>query len=243
MKIFKISGEDSSLIDKISDDISKEFRTRKLSFAIAEKIKVSSEDITEWIQFTLNDSERKLLINWEELDIVFLQDTLKVEYLLLKNIENFVAGEIRVFENLDEINKFYTNKKSIHKELLIGAITKDINKIFDIKGVQIFSQNVSSGILVDFLQRKLFDSFPFVAENCCSECGSNCTEMTKSVFVGERSREDCKTDRKKIMTLSINEKEITIVPFVQRIFKSTIGALIDNLKDCPKGNIKIEIDV
>jgi molybdopterin-guanine dinucleotide biosynthesis protein B len=65
--------------------------------------------------------------------------------------------------------------------------------------------------------------------------------MVAAILAGERSREDCVTDRHTPLSLHVNGKEITIVPFVQNMLRDTVLAMVKNLKGVEPGSIQLTI--
>lgn len=96
--------------------------------------------------------------------------------------------------------------------------------------------------LVDLIERKAFNALPQADPKCCSHCGLSCFEMVGKILSGEKTRNDCVTDRKEIIELIVNGKEIKIVPFVQHILADTLTAIVRNLNNCEKGEIVLKIN-
>ena len=65
--------------------------------------------------------------------------------------------------------------------------------------------------------------------------------MVGEILAGRMKREDCKTDREKELKLYIGGKEMTIVPFVQRILKTMVTGFVSNLHGYEEGEIEIKI--
>jgi molybdopterin-guanine dinucleotide biosynthesis protein B len=95
--------------------------------------------------------------------------------------------------------------------------------------------------LINLVEKKVFPILPQADSECCSECGFSCPAMVGKILNGEKTREDCKSDRKVSSELIVNGKKITIVPFVQRILESTVKGFVRNLKGAEKGSIEIRI--
>ncbi len=89
---------------------------------------------------------------------------------------------------------------------------------------------------------KVFDLLPDNDPACCSACGLTCHQMAAAILKGEKQRSDCHSDHPQQVTLTIDGKEIVLVPFVQNLLRDVVSAFIANLKDVdPEGNIRLEI--
>jgi molybdopterin-guanine dinucleotide biosynthesis adapter protein len=95
--------------------------------------------------------------------------------------------------------------------------------------------------ITDIVEHKVFDVLPLSDPECCSLCGLNCTEMVSAILRGDKKRDDCQTDRNKSISVFIDDREIVMVPFVQKIFRSIIEGFLSNLKGYRKGKIRIEL--
>ncbi len=113
--------------------------------------------------------------------------------------------------------------ETVYKNLSVLHNTKDIQKIADI------------------VEQKVFDVLPLSDPECCTMCGMNCTEMVAAIIKGEKKRDDCQTDRNQGIKVWIDDKEIVMVPFIQKVLKSMIEAFLSNLKGYRKGKIRIDL--
>lgn len=83
--------------------------------------------------------------------------------------------------------------------------------------------------LWELTMRKVFPMLPYVDEKCCRLCGLTCTEMVEAMIQGEKSYDDCIINKTTIH-LKIDNRNIPIVPFVQKILKNNILAVVSELE-------------
>ncbi|HHE39321.1 MAG TPA: molybdopterin-guanine dinucleotide biosynthesis protein B [Candidatus Cloacimonetes bacterium] len=96
--------------------------------------------------------------------------------------------------------------------------------------------------LADIIEQKVFEVLPLAKPECCSACGFSCYGMVAEILKGNKTRNDCRTDRKIGIHLNVDGKEIKIVPYVQNSFKDSVLGFVRNLKGCERGKVEIEID-
>lgn len=102
------------------------------------------------------------------------------------------------------------------------------NEITEYKGIPVINSETHIVKLVDLIEEKVFHKLPDVKDECCHECGYTCKEMCANILNGKANRSDCVLSNDNII-LKINGKEITMVPFVQKILKNSIEAVLKEL--------------
>lgn len=102
------------------------------------------------------------------------------------------------------------------------------NEIKDFQGLPVINSLTHIKKLVDLIEEKVFEKLPDMDDECCRGCGYTCRQLASLILKGERERRDCLLTDPKI-TLKIEGKEIPMVPFVQKILKNTIEALVKEL--------------
>ena len=123
--------------------------------------------------------------------------------------------------------------------LVSGKISNDIKSYKDLKvinGVEAIEE------LVDFIEKNTFELLPDFDENCCRMCGFDCKTLCKKIIKGEKTRSDCILSSDRIQ-LFVDDSEIKIVSFVQKILKNAILGVVGELEGYKKDhNIRIEIN-
>jgi len=79
----------------------------------------------------------------------------------------------------------------------------------------------------------------------CGECGHpDCKSLARSILKGENSVEDCtKLKNKERVRLKIDDEEIRLGSFPEKVVERTIRGLISSLKDIDGDEEKIEIEI
>lgn len=95
--------------------------------------------------------------------------------------------------------------------------------------------------LTDLVVDKVFDVLPLPLEECCTRCGSSCHAMVGEILAGRRQRGECRTDRITSLSIEIDGKPLTIVPYVQDTLRDVIRAFLGNLKGVTSGDVIIRI--
>lgn len=122
----------------------------------------------------------------------------------------------------------------------VFAISGKISsKIKEYRGLPVISSMSEPEKLADLAEQKVFEVLPLSKDECCSQCGLTCYEMVGEILAGRKKREDCKTDHNQSIHLKIDGQEITMVPFVQNIFRDLLYAFVKNLRGFKKGKIEV----
>jgi len=95
--------------------------------------------------------------------------------------------------------------------------------------------------LWELMMAKVFPMLPYVDDDCCRLCGLTCSTMVEAIIQGEKTYNDCLINQTSVH-LTIGNREIAMVPFVQRILKNNILAVVSELDGWEKDR-RIEIVV
>lgn len=113
------------------------------------------------------------------------------------------------------------------------------NEISEYKGLPVISSITDVEKLVDLIEEKVFYKLPDVKDECCMKCGYTCKELTSLILKGKAKRGDCPLAKQEVY-LKINGKDITMVPFVQKILQNSVKAVVKELNGYTEnGNIEI----
>jgi molybdopterin-guanine dinucleotide biosynthesis protein B len=124
----------------------------------------------------------------------------------------------------------------------IGISGPVAESISHYRGLPCFCLQRDAGTLMDTVLAKTFKILPQSDPECCSVCGSDCNTMAGNIVQGKAGRSDCVLDASAKIQLFVNDRPVTIVPFVQNIIQDTVRALVGNLKDIdPDGAVRLEI--
>lgn len=105
------------------------------------------------------------------------------------------------------------------------------------RGIPVYHPVNDLAALTDLVLRKVFPVLPLADPACCTACGQSCLEMVGAILRGEANRSDCVVDSPERVQLIINGKELTLVPFVQRLLADMNQAVIANLNGYEDGEI------
>jgi len=156
------------------------------------------------------------------------------EFVLLEGIEKGNFPKIITANNTDEIEERLD-------DTVIAISGKISNKIDKYKDLPVINAIKEVDKLVDLIEDKCFEKMPDFPEECCSACGFSCEELTKMIIKGKAKREDCIINETNIK-LFINNKEIEIVPFVQKLLYNSVLGVVSELDGYKEGkSIKVEV--
>ncbi len=113
-------------------------------------------------------------------------------------------------------------------ETVIGLVGVGVAGMTEYNGLPCFDARTQFKALVDFIEEKCIEYAPMYDEDCCSSCGSNCRDFRKKLIQGEVSKEECALFSGDV-ELTVGGKNITMVPFVQRILKNSVDAVLKEL--------------
>lgn len=115
------------------------------------------------------------------------------------------------------------------------------NTMNEYKGLPVINALTDREKLVDLIVEKVFDRLPEFPAECCSACGYSCKALSERILAGLSKREECVISDVRIQ-LFIDEREIPIVPFVQKILhNATIGVVKELEGYRQNGDISIKI--
>jgi len=116
------------------------------------------------------------------------------------------------------------------------------NEMTEYKGLPVINATTEIERLVDLIEELVPEKLPDLPSECCGECRfKSCEKLLEAVLKKEAKPEDCVLVNKDIR-LYIDNKEIEIVPFVQKVLKNTVLATVKEL-DGYRNNCKIEIKI
>lgn len=160
---------------------------------------------------------------------------LSCDYLIIEGMKDAPVPKILCAESEVQLEELYD-------DTVIAVSGKIAEQGLNWQEPKLFNTEIDTESLTELIIAKVFEILPDNDSACCSECGMTCYEMAAAILSGEKKRSDCKTDGKTQINLSVDGKNIKLVPFVQNLFRDILLSFIGNLKDVnPQGNITIEI--
>jgi molybdopterin-guanine dinucleotide biosynthesis adapter protein len=160
---------------------------------------------------------------------------LTCDYLIIEGMKEAPVPKILCADSVEQLEELYD-------DTVFAISGKIAPQMPDWEEPPLFDIYTQLNDLTSFVLDKVFDLLPDSDPACCKRCGLTCYEMAAAIVKGERQRSECQTDRQQQIILSIDGREITLVPFVQHLLHDLILAFLGNLKDTnTNGNIKIEL--
>lgn len=233
MKVFSVIGISKSGKTTTIENIIKELRKRSYSVGSVkeihyEKFKIDPEG-TNTHRHKVAGSELVTARGYYETDILF-QEKLSVneilnfynhDYVILEGVRDTCAPKIVTAHTVEGIE----DRLDETTFAISGRIS---NSLEDYKGIPVINSITNVEKLVDLIEEKVFDMLPDADEKCCQECGYTCTELCSLILKNKAKRGDCVLTEQNVI-LKINDKEITMVPFVQNILKNAVLAVAKEL--------------
>ena len=160
---------------------------------------------------------------------------LNADWLVIEGFQEAALPKILCAESLGQIKELW--------DPTVIAISGEISQTLqNYQDTPVIDFKTDFNRILNLVLEKAFDILPQSDPECCSACGKTCYQMTIDILQGKAKREDCVLDNHNSISISIGGKPLTIVPFVQNLFRDTIIAMISNLKGVnPSQDIEIRI--
>jgi molybdopterin-guanine dinucleotide biosynthesis protein B len=160
---------------------------------------------------------------------------LTCDYLIIEGMKEAPVPKILCVDKLEQLEELYDDTVFA----VSGVIAPQHP---DWEEPPMFDINTQLDKLTSLVIEKVFDLLPDSEPQCCQHCGLTCYELAAAIVKGEKQRCDCVSDSLKQIVLTVDGKEIPLVPFVQHLLQDLVKTFVSNLKDAnPQGNITLEI--
>ncbi len=240
MKVFSVIGYTKCGKTTVVENLTTEFVKRGFSVGTVKEIhfddfQLDSEGKNTW-RHKKAGAEQVTALAKNETDIMFERkltiDDLLSHYnqdiVILEGVRNGLVPQIVVAKE-DTIPE--TSELTI---AVSGRFSNNHVGMFE--NLPIFNVENQIEALATFVLEKTPEYMSEVDEKCCGMCGENCRSFLSKVLHGERSLQDCPL-RSANVTLKIGEKQIQIVPFVEKLLKNAVLGVVKELKGYEKGKI------
>jgi len=184
----------------------------------------------------------------------------KIEFeqlrILLRNLCQIMNKHVIIYEgfsqyvkNIQEISKILCirdvndlkNFNTIENIICICSYSLEIENVIKLpENIQKVFEKLDDYLSLEFEIRKVFERLPKLN---CGKCGYNCFKMARLIYSGLKSFNDCQVIREHKVLLKINNQDIKLNRFVQKLLKDLIIAFVKNLKDVPDKFNTIEIRI
>jgi molybdopterin-guanine dinucleotide biosynthesis protein B len=170
----------------------------------------------------------------ERLDLYSMARFYDVDFLVIEGIREANTPIILTADKTEDLDERWSD----HVFMVSGKIADQIDEY---KGLPAISVMQDPQALVDLVEETAFELLPDFPEKCCSACGMSCRQLCAAIIKGERKREDCVLDQARVH-LSVNGKEIKMVPFVQNILENAVMGVVKELEGY-QSDAKISIEI
>ena len=233
MKVFSVIGITDSGKTATIENIIKELIKRNYSVGTVKEIHF--HDFKMDLEGTNTDRHRKAGSSLVTARGAYETDVLYQKKLSVNEILDFYSHDFVILEGVRDTcaPKIVTAHDEQGIEDRIDETTFAISgrisdKIEEYKGLPAISAMTDIEKLVDLIEEKVFHRLPDMKDECCQKCGHTCTELSSLILKSKAERGECVLDKQEVI-LKINGKEITMVPFVQKILKNSIEAVAKEL--------------
>ena len=246
MRAFSVIGITKTGKTTTIENIIRELKKRNYSVGSIKEIHFDSFAIdipgTNTDRHRQAGSELVTARGYHETDIMFpsklpIEEILRYhdqDYVIMEGVRDYNIPKIACADKEDELEKIFD--RSVFA--VSGKIGARLDEFKDTPAIDPVSE---AERLVDLIEEKVFDVLPDFPTACCGECGFDCRELCCRILEGKSERQDCIISDSNVK-LTIDGREINMVPFVQDILKGTLEGVIKNLEGYRKGKtIKIKI--
>lgn len=177
----------------------------------------------------LNETD---LLFQEKLDIYQISKFYDYDYLVVEGYSEANIPRIVTAKNTDDLEE-----KIDYSTFAISGVIS--NTIDEYRGIKAINALEDIDKLIDLIEDTTFELLPDFDKKCCGTCGYSCRELCSLIVKGEKKREDCVISDNNV-SLKIDGHEIRMVPFVTKLVKNSVLAVVSEL-DGYKENSQITI--
>ncbi len=150
-----------------------------------------------------------------------------VDYLVLEGLMEASVPLVLAGRDLKDLDEKFDKR--------VFAVTGRVaDNLEEYRGLPAISVMKDPEALVDLIEEKTFPLLPDVDPDCCSACGLNCRLLCQAILSGDKVYEDCVVNQSSL-ELTIGDKVIPMVPFVQRILRNSILGVVSELDGYMEG--------
>jgi len=155
------------------------------------------------------------------------------DWVVMEGVSDICIPTIVTAHNENDLAEKWSNMAFC----VSGRISSQIKEYC---GVPAINATTDIKRLVDLIELKVYTRLPSFPPECCTACGiDSCDNFARAVMAGRKRRTDCVADRG--VALSIDGRQIDMVPFVQNILKNAALGVISELDGyIPGCNIEIK---
>ncbi|UCE05641.1 MAG: molybdopterin-guanine dinucleotide biosynthesis protein B [bacterium] len=174
---------------------------------------------------------------YHKMDFLEIARKISADWLVVEGFKDFPLPKIvcaRTEAEADEL----LDRRTFAISGIIGNTKKEYCGLPVFNALDVGQANQ----LWELAAAKIFPMLPYVDDNCCKLCGLTCSKMVEAIIQDEKSYDDCLINQTEIH-LKIGDRKISMVPFVQKILKNNILAVVSELDGWEKDRrIEVVID-
>lgn len=246
MKVFSVLGMSSSEKSATIEHIIRELRRRNYSVGLVKESYLGAVELDESQNNRVGNNKDSAQIvttrGFYKTDISF-QRKLSIDEILLSYDHDYVILDGVTDCNVPRMITACTKEGVMdlwdERTFVISGIIANSQSEFN--GLPIISAIHNTSELVDLIKEKVFEQLPNFPQKCCNACGISCQSLCAAILKGNAKRSDCVLGKSTVQ-LKVNEREILMVPFVQKMLKNAIRGVVSEL-DGYRVNGQIEIRI
>jgi molybdopterin-guanine dinucleotide biosynthesis protein B len=159
----------------------------------------------------------------EKLSITEILKHYEHDYVILEGVADCNGPRILTAHDADEVEERLDGRVVAVSGVLANSHPEEM------MGLPVFHALEDPKALVDFVEARAFEPLPSFDDDCCTQCGYTCRELTERIARQEAKREDCVL-QKQSTELLINGTAIPMVPFVQSILRNAVLGVVRELE-------------
>lgn len=171
---------------------------------------------------------------YHKMDLLEITKKISADWLVVEGFKNFPLPKIVCAKTVAEADELLDRRT-----FAISGIIANSRKEYH--GLPVFNARDAdqANQLWELTTTKVFPLLPYVDDDCCKLCGLTCSKLVEAIIQGEKTYDDCLINKSEVH-LKIGDRKISIVPFVQKILKNNILAVVGELDGWDKDR-KIEV--
>ncbi len=171
------------------------------------------------------------------MDLLEIVQKISADWLVIEGFSQFPLPKIICGKTESDLDAFFDRRT-----IAVSGVISNQKKEY--RGLPVFNAQIPEQMsqLFEATVAKVFPLLPYVDEKCCGRCGLTCAQMVEAIIQGEKQYQDCLIHQTQVL-LKIGQTDIPIVPFVQKILRNTVLALVSELNGWQPGKkIQITLD-
>jgi molybdopterin-guanine dinucleotide biosynthesis protein B len=174
---------------------------------------------------------------YHQMDFLEIAQRISADWLVVEGFKDFPLPKIVCAKTEAEIEELVDRRT-----FAISGVIANSKKQYKERPIFNILDANQANQLWELTIAKVFPMLAYVDDKCCQLCGLTCSKMVEAIIQGEKSYDDCLIDQTKVH-LKIGDRKISIVPFVQKILKNNILAVVSELDGWePDRRIEVIID-